>query len=326
MVFHSQLGKVVGVVGLLLLVGQGCPTKPTADVMMKGEAEVKVEEGAMMEKKEPAMMKDGESAMMKDGAMMIKTEAGATMMMKSDVMMSDGTKVMMDGKVMMKDGSSVMMKDGDAMMMKDGKAMMQKGAMMDAKSGMMTGENRNMVFMMKDGKMMAGVENSGATMMEKDMMMSDGTKVMMDGKVMMKDGATVMMKEGETIMMKDGKAVMGVVAGSVSAMVGTQVGVGSYQPYDQAKLMTAKTGKVVLFFAADWCPTCQAADANFTSMKNKIPANLAILKVNYDTSAELKKKYGVTYQHTFVQVDANGNLITKWSNSRTVDEVVAKLK
>ena len=34
---------------------------------------------------------------------------------------------------------------------------------------------------------------------------------------------------------------------------------------------------------------------------------------------ELKKKYEVTYQHTFVQVDAQGNMIKKWSGGALAD-------
>ena len=57
--------------------------------------------------------------------------------------------------------------------------------------------------MMKDGKMMM-MKNGMMMPMEMDMTMSDGTKVMMDGKVMMKDGTTRMMMDGEAMTM-DGK-------------------------------------------------------------------------------------------------------------------------
>lgn len=78
--------------------------------------------------------------------------------------------------------------------------------------------------------------------------------------------------------------------------------------------------KTVLFFHADWCPSCRAADAGIKTWK--LPADIAVLKVNYDDSQDLKKKYGVTYQHTFVQVDAQGNLIKKWSGGNSVEEIV----
>ena len=36
---------------------------------------------------------------------------------------------------------------------------------------------------------------------------------------------------------------------------------------------------------------------------------------------ELKQKYGITTQHTFVQVDADGNEVAKWTGSLTADEI-----
>lgn len=80
-------------------------------------------------------------------------------------------------------------------------------------------------------------------------------------------------------------------------------------------------GDVVLFFAADWCPTCQEATENLEADPAAIPAGLAIVRVDYDNSDELKQKYGVTVQHTFVQVDADGNEIAKWNGSVTADEI-----
>lgn len=57
--------------------------------------------------------------------------------------------------------------------------------------------------MMKDGKMMV-MKGGKSMMMEEDMTLSDGTKVMKDGTMTMKDGTTKMMKEGEMCTM-DGK-------------------------------------------------------------------------------------------------------------------------
>ncbi len=101
---------------------------------------------------------------------------------------------------------------------------------------------------------------------------------------------------------------------------------GAYEAYEPAKLERAKTGKVILFFKANWCVTCKSVDADITAETKYIPENVNILRVDYDTSAELKKKYGVTYQHTFVQVDANGTLIKKWSGGATLEEILAQIK
>ncbi len=101
---------------------------------------------------------------------------------------------------------------------------------------------------------------------------------------------------------------------------------GSYETYEASKLAMAKEGKVVLFFRASWCPTCRALDASIRKEASAIPGNLTILDVDYDTYKDLKAKYGVTTQHTLVQVDADGREITKWVGSENLAELVAKLK
>ena len=101
---------------------------------------------------------------------------------------------------------------------------------------------------------------------------------------------------------------------------------GTYEAYDPSKLALAENGKVVLFFNASWCPYCRALDKSLKENPNSIPQNLTILNVNYDNSTELKKKYGVTSQHTLVQVDSSGNLITKWSGGSDIGDIVSKLK
>jgi thiol-disulfide isomerase/thioredoxin len=65
----------------------------------------------------------------------------------------------------------------------------------------------------------------------------------------------------------------------------------------------------VLFFHAAWCPVCRAADADLQEWFAQNLPTLNVYKVDYDTSADLKAKYGVTYQHTFVLVDGQGNAL-----------------
>ena len=100
---------------------------------------------------------------------------------------------------------------------------------------------------------------------------------------------------------------------------------GNYEVYEQSKLAVADTGDVVLFFHASWCPTCRALDANIKANSSSIPEDLTILDVDYDTYSDLKKKYGVRYQHTLVQVDSKGNLIKKWSGSPTLSSIVEQV-
>jgi thioredoxin 1 len=104
-------------------------------------------------------------------------------------------------------------------------------------------------------------------------------------------------------------------------------GAGTYETYAPSKLaMATVEHKVVLFFHASWCPTCRALDADIKAHLESIPSSLTILDVDYDTSGELKKKYGVTMQHTIVEVDTQGNLIKKWIGSPSLAALVAEVK
>lgn len=101
---------------------------------------------------------------------------------------------------------------------------------------------------------------------------------------------------------------------------------GSYEVYSSEKLALAETGKVVLFFKASWCPSCRAVDADIKASLNDIPKGVTILEVDYDKSKDLQQKYGVTSQHTFVQVDVQGNELAQWSGSPTLESVIEKIK
>lgn len=96
---------------------------------------------------------------------------------------------------------------------------------------------------------------------------------------------------------------------------------GVYMPYTTTAVAQAKW-QVVLFFHANWCPTCVAINKDIIANLANIPKELTILKVNYDDEKELRELYGVTAQHTFVQVDNSGKLIKKWRGGLTLTEVV----
>lgn len=79
--------------------------------------------------------------------------------------------------------------------------------------------------------------------------------------------------------------------------------------------------KKVYFFHASWCHICQEIDKAISADASKVPSGVTIIKTNFDNSTELRKKYGVTTQHTFVQVDNDGNETAQWSGASLSDAI-----
>lgn len=99
---------------------------------------------------------------------------------------------------------------------------------------------------------------------------------------------------------------------------------GVYQNYEEN--IALQYEKNVLFFTAPWCPSCVEADKNILAQKNMIPTAVAIYVVDYDTAVQLREKYHIDKQHTFVQIDRSGNEITRWTNSTTVEDIVSHIQ
>lgn len=151
---------------------------------------------------------------------------------------------------------------------------------------------------------------------------SQGGEHMMEDKMTQEDsimGKDDAMMEKEDAMMKKDDAMMK----GEGVMMEKK---GTYEAYAANKLALADSGDLVLFFRASWCPTCKALDANIKANMSAIPEGITILDVDYDNSTALKQKYGVTYQHTLVQVRSDGSMIKKWSGSPTLAALVVEVQ
>ncbi len=84
-------------------------------------------------------------------------------------------------------------------------------------------------------------------------------------------------------------------------------------------------GPVVLFFHADWCPKCRETDSNLTADPASLPDGLTVVKLDFDAETGLRQQYGVTVQHTFVQVDAAGEKLGAWTGTFTGGEIAGKV-
>ena len=96
-----------------------------------------------------------------------------------------------------------------------------------------------------------------------------------------------------------------------------------YVEYSKTVLDQFINKRRVLYFYATWCPSCKVANEDFLANPDKIPEDIVVIRTNYNDpntdqeEKDLAKKYGIIYQHTFVQIDAQGNEITKWNGGAT---------
>lgn len=84
----------------------------------------------------------------------------------------------------------------------------------------------------------------------------------------------------------------------------------SYTLYSPEKLTKSKAKYTILFFEAEWCTSCKAIKQAIK--RDGIPEDIQIFWVDYDRNLELRKKYNVVTQTTFVLVDKAWNLIKRW--------------
>ena len=124
-----------------------------------------------------------------------------------------------------------------------------------------------------------------------------------DEAMMKKEEAAAMEKDK---MAKEGDAMK---KDDVMSKQGSYVTLADYNK-DSSKYADSKK---VYFFHASWCPICQGIDKEINADMSKIPAGVTMIKTDFDSSTDLRQKYGVTTQYTFVQVDGNGNETAQWS-------------
>ncbi|MGW9231364.1 TlpA family protein disulfide reductase [Pseudorhizobium sp. NPDC055634] len=75
----------------------------------------------------------------------------------------------------------------------------------------------------------------------------------------------------------------------------------------------AKKGPTVIFFFATWCPNCILTLTELSEKWDQIDPGATVVIADYDRETELKAKYGVTYQDTFVLLDADAGAAKLWN-------------
>lgn len=97
---------------------------------------------------------------------------------------------------------------------------------------------------------------------------------------------------------------------------------GRYADYSAEAVAEECYADTILFFHAPWCPECRGFEEAIKS--GEVPEGAQILKVDYDSATDLRKKYEVTIQSTFVRVDSTGARVALWSGygqDKSVDAI-----
>jgi thiol-disulfide isomerase/thioredoxin len=122
----------------------------------------------------------------------------------------------------------------------------------------------------------------------------------------------------------NGKEVVGkTLKDTGEKLLSEEINPGFYGKYGDVEI--GEYNNTILFFTAQWCPSCIALEEHIEKYKNSIPSEVAILKVDFDTNTDLRDKYNVEIQHSFVLIDSDGTQIKKWRNSKTLNEVIDNL-
>jgi len=160
------------------------------------------------------------------------------------------------------------------------------------------------------------------------LLVAGGLNAQNSDSTMMKSGSAgstdgTMMKVAPPMMVSDSDRKMSADPMDISAFNLSGLGKQVVAFTSEAAAQTlAQKQTVVYFFAATWCPDCQATYKDVKANFSKLPMNFTLVFVNYDKAKDLKQKYGITAQHTFVLVGAMGEKKKVWTTSATVSDLV----
>lgn len=95
-----------------------------------------------------------------------------------------------------------------------------------------------------------------------------------------------------------------------------------YQTFSQEALENSDAAKTLVFFKADWCPTCRILDQDIKQNASDIPEDWLILEANFDDEVDLKNEYRVASQHTIVVLDENKEEEQKLSAILSLEDLI----
>jgi thiol:disulfide interchange protein len=109
----------------------------------------------------------------------------------------------------------------------------------------------------------------------------------------------------------------------------------NYRDYSVSELEKAKNDRkvVMLYFTANWCPTCRAQEPVNVEAFNELEddEDIVIFKIHIldsdttDETEKLAEEYGVRLQHTFIVLDPNGEVVFTHTGPLVKDDIVSEL-
>ena len=124
--------------------------------------------------------------------------------------------------------------------------------------------------------------------------------------------------EGEAMEKKDGEAME--KTDDAISKSGSFITLADYNA-DPSKYSDSKK---VYFFHASWCPICKGIESEINADPSKIPAGVTLIKTDFDDETDLRQKYGITTQYTFVEFNENGDELNKFS-ATSLDKVIEQI-
>ncbi len=85
----------------------------------------------------------------------------------------------------------------------------------------------------------------------------------------------------------------------------------AFTDLDAARRLAAK-GPTVLFFAADWDAASRADLADLAANGGRL-SGVTVVVADFDKTADVRARYGIAYQGTYVQIDGDGKPVAVWS-------------
>ncbi|MCR4368871.1 MAG: thioredoxin family protein [archaeon] len=133
----------------------------------------------------------------------------------------------------------------------------------------------------------------------------------------------------------NGDAMDSDATGKGDSMEGEAMAKNEYKRYSKAQFdATIAQGRpIMLEFYADWCPNCaQQKPVNEEAFAGgKMPQNSVGFFVHYkdtsenDEDRDAARMHGITYQHTRIFIDAQGNTVSKKTGYSSEEQLVAEM-